>query len=95
MEVLKDVVYSILSNRLKIINSYKITNRSRMKEIIYAIQHKHPEVQFNRDMNDLIHEWVAHNRMYKWNIKPDKTMDVDLEYKETWLMKMIYRIIGI
>lgn len=95
MEVLKDIVYSILSNRLKIINSYKITSRNRMKEIIYTIQYKHPEVQFNRDTNDLIHEWVAHNRMYKWGIKPEKTKDVDLEFNECKIKILLYDILGI
>ena len=95
MEVLSDIVYEVLSNRIKIIDSYQITNRSRMSEIIYAIQHKHPEVQFNRNYSDLIHEWVAHNRLYKWNIKPEKTKDVDLCFNESWLNKTIWFIIGI
>ena len=56
MEILSDVVYKVLSNRIKIIDSYKITDRSRMSEIVYAIQHKHPEVQFDRDYKDLICE---------------------------------------
>lgn len=95
MEVLSDIVYKILSNRIKIIDSYQITNRSRMSEIIYAIQYKHPEVQFNRNYSDLIHEWVAHNRLYKWKIKPEKTKDVDLCFNESWLNKIIWFIIGI
>lgn len=95
MEVLKDVVYSILSNRVKIINSYKITDRNRMKEIIFAIQHKHPEVQFNRNMDALIHEWVVHNRLYKLGIKRNKTIDVDLEYKESKWKTFVYNILGI
>ena len=94
MEVLKDIVYSVLSNRIKIINSYKITNRARMKEIIYAIQHKHPEVSFDRGTDDLVHEWVAHNRLFKWGIRPEKTIDVDLEYKESKWRVFIYKIIG-
>lgn len=56
MEVLNDVTYKILSNRIKIIDSYKITDRSKMNEIIYAIQYKHPEIKFNREYDDLIHE---------------------------------------
>ena len=95
MEVLSDIVYKILSNRIKIIDSYQITNRSRMSEIIYAIQYKHPEVQFNRNYSDLIHEWVAHNRLYKWKIKPEKTKDVDLCFNESWLNKIIWFLIGI
>ena len=95
MEILSDVVYNILSNRIKIIDSYKITDRSRMSEIIYAIQHKHPEVRFNRSYSALIHEWVAHNRLYKWNYKPDKTKDVDLEFKESKWRIFLYYILGL
>lgn len=95
MEMLSDVVYKILSNRVKIIDSYKITDRSRMREIIYAIQHKHPEIQFNRDYDNLISEWVAHNRLYKWHINPNKTKDVDLEFEESKWNMFIYKILGI
>ncbi len=95
MEVLNDITYNVLSNRVKIIDSYKITDRSKMNEIIYAIQYKHPEIKFNRDYSDLIHEWVAHNRMYKWGIKPEKTKDVDLEFEESKCNIIIYRILGI
>lgn len=95
MEILSDIVYKILPNRIKIIDSYQITDRSRMREIIYAIQHNHPEVRFDRDHDDLIHEWVAHNRLYKWNIKRDRTKDVDLCYKETKFRIFLYRILGI
>ena len=56
MEILSDIVYKILPNRVKIIDSYQITNRSRMREILYAIQHNHPEVRFDRDHDDLIYE---------------------------------------
>lgn len=85
----------ILSDRIKIIDSYTITDRSKMKEIIYAIQHAHSEIKFDRDYNLLISEWVAHNRMYKWGIRRDKTKDVDLEFEEKWYNKLIFKIIGI
>lgn len=95
MEVLNDIVYKILSNRIKIIDSYKITDRKKMSEILYAIQYKHPELDFNRGYNDLINEWVAHNRMYKWGINPEKTKDVDLEFNESKCKIFIYKILGI
>lgn len=95
MEALSDITYKILSNRVKIINSYKITDRSKMKEVLYAIQHNHPEVKFNRTYKDLTNEWIAHNRLYKWNIKPEKTKDVDLGFKESWINKVVWNILSI
>lgn len=96
MEILSDITYKILSNRVKIINSYKITDRSKMKEILYAIQHNHPECSsFKRSYKSLIAEWRAHNRLYRWGIKRDHTADVDLNYPLKWYMELIYRILGI
>jgi hypothetical protein len=66
-----------------------------MKEIIYIIQHNHPELKFNRDINDLVCEWVVHNKLYKFGIKKDKTKDVDLEFEENKWKIFIYRILGI
>lgn len=95
MEVLSDVVYKVLSNRVKIIDSYKITDREKMRDILYAIQYNHPDICFNRSNDDLIREWVAHNRLYKWGIRPKKTKDVDLEFNECKIKILIYNILGI
>lgn len=95
MEILSDIVYKVLSNRVKIVDSYKITDRSRMHEIIYAVQHDHPEIVFNRSHDCLVREWVAHNRLYKWRIRQSKTKDVDLEFVETKLHIFIYNILGL
>lgn len=95
MEVLNDIAYKILSNKIKIIDSYKIIDRSKMSEIIYAIQYKHPEIKFNREYNDLIREWVAHNRLHKWKINREKTKNVNLEFNECKIKTLFYNILGI
>jgi hypothetical protein len=57
MEVLSDVVYQASSNNVKIIDSYKIKDRAKMAEILYAIQSKHPECQtFKRSYDSMIAE---------------------------------------
>lgn len=96
MEILSDIVYKILPNRIKIIDSYQITDRSRMREIIYAIQHNHPECNtFKRSYNSLIAEWRAHNRLYRWGYKQERTGSVDLNYPLKWYVEIAYRILGI
>jgi hypothetical protein len=66
MEVLSDIVYQVKEDNVKIIDSYKIKDRAKMAEILYAIQSKHPECQtFKRSYDSLIREWRAHNRLYR------------------------------
>lgn len=93
--VIQDVAINILPNRIKIMDSYKITDRRKMHEIIYSLQYEHHEIKFNRSNENLVNEWVAHNRLYKWGIKPEKTKDVDLEFKEPKLNILVYKILGI
>lgn len=93
--VIQDVAINILLNRIKIMDSYKITDRRKMHEIIYSLQYEHHEIKFNRSNEDLVSEWVAHNRLYKLGIKRDKTKDVDLEFKESKLNMFLYKIFGI
>ena len=93
--IIQDVAIHILPNRIKIIDSYKITDRRKMHEILYSLQYEHHEIKFNRSNDVLVNEWVAHNRMYKWGIKPEKTKDVDLEFKESKLNMFLYKLLGI
>lgn len=57
MEVFDDMVCVVTSNKIKIKDSYKIKSRADMAEILYAIQHKHPECEaFKRSYTSLIAE---------------------------------------
>ena len=95
MEVINGLVCKITENNIHIEDSYQIKSKPKMREVLYAIQHNHPEVKFNRTYKDLTNEWIAHNRLYKWNIKPEKTKDVDLGFEESWINKVIWNILGI
>lgn len=96
MEVLSNISYYTWSTKVHINNSYKITDRSEMKEILYAIQYKHPDCKvFKRSYDDLVREWVAHNRLYKWGIQQSKTKHVDFDVPYKWYEKIIYFILGI
>jgi hypothetical protein len=67
-----------------------------MAEILYAIQHKHPECEaFKRSYTSLIAEWRTHNRLYRLGYKQHRTRDVDLDYPLKWYFEFAYRILGI
>ena len=96
MEVINGLVCKITENNIHIENSYQIKSKSEMKEVLYAIQHNHPECSsFKRSYESLIAEWRAHNRLYRWGIKRNHTADVDLNYPLKWYVELIYRILGI
>ena len=96
MEILENCVYEVSLNNVHVQDSYKITSKSEMIEILYAIQYKHPECNtFKRSYKSLIAEWRAHNRLYKWGYKKQRTGSVDLNYPLKWYVELAYRILGI
>lgn len=87
---------SVTENNIHIKDSYKVTNTSEMKEILYAIQHNNPECKvFKRSYNSMVSEWKAHNRLYKLGYKKHRTADVDINYPLKWYVELIYKILGI
>lgn len=42
-----------------------------------------------------IREWKAHNLLYKWNIEPNRTKDVDLDEGETLFRRICYFLLSI
>lgn len=96
MEVIKNFVCNITENNIRIIDSYLMTDRNEMREILYTIQYKHPECKvFQRSYKSMIAEWVAHNRLYKLGIEKDRTGTVDINYPLKWYEELFYRIFGI
>ena len=96
MEVLTEVSYYTWSTKIHIKDSYKITDRSKMKEILYAIQYRNPNCKVFQELSydDLVREWVAHNRLYKWGIRKSSTKDVDFDIPYKWYEKIVYFILG-
>lgn len=57
MELIKDYVCKITENNIHIENSYKVKDKEEMKEVLFIIQHNHPECKvFNRSYESLIRE---------------------------------------
>jgi hypothetical protein len=57
MEVINGLVCKITENNIHIEDSYQIKSKPEMREILYAIQHNHPECNsFKRSYESMIAE---------------------------------------
>ena len=92
---MENISFKIGDVAIKIINSYQIKKRSRIKEILYVFKLEHSDIKFDRDINLLVKEWIVHNRLYKLGLFRNRTKDVDLEYQQKWYLKVMYWILGI
>lgn len=96
MDIINGYVCTVTANNVHIKDSYKVSSKSEMKEMLYAIQYRYPECKtFNRSYESLISEWRAHNRLYRLKFKRNHTKDVDLNFPLKWYIELIYRILGI
>ena len=94
--IINGYVCTVTSNNINIKDSYKVTERSEMREILYAIQHAKPECNvFKRSYNSMISEWRTHNRLYRWGYQKSRTKDVDINYPLKWYVELAYKILGI
>lgn len=96
-DLIHDMVCIVSKYNIRIKDGYKITNKREMAEILYVIQHRHPECEVFqvRKWNNLIREWVSHNRLFKLGLFKQKTQHVDLDVYESWWRKLLYNIIGL
>lgn len=92
---MENISFKIGDVAVKIVNSYQVTKRSRIKEILYVFKLEHSDIKFDRDIDLLTKEWIVHNRLYKLGLFRSRTKDVDLEYQQKWYLKAIYWILGI
>lgn len=86
--------YKILGNRIKILDSYMMSE-AEFSEALDEIQKLYPEhVAFKRTRRSMYLEWMAHNFLFRMGIKKDKAADVDLEYPQSWFKRLGYGILG-
>ena len=86
--------YKILSNRVKLIDSYLISKKKMGREL-QSIRNLHPSCGlWQRSESSLKREWLAHNLAYALGIRRGKTKDCDLKYEQKWYLRIIYEVIG-
>ena len=85
--VYKGVKITVSENNINIENSYKITSKKEIREILdYIIVHRECEVTKHRTLDSMLNEWVAHNNLYILHIARERTGSVDLNYpQEKWV----------
>lgn len=86
--------YKIYGDRVKLFDSCAVS-KSKFKYELDRIRILHPTCRlWHRSTGSLRREWCAHNFAYNLGIKRDKTKDCDLNYEQTWYVKLAYWIVG-
>ena len=89
--------YDILSIHIE--NSHEIYTREGVVDALNYI-HETPEYKelvaagYTRTYKSQVDEWRAHNVMWSWGYKRNRTGSVDLDQNETPLRKFLYKIIS-
>lgn len=88
---------SVYPDNIHIKDSYTVNDKKMMANILSIIKRKHSEclVFEQRNWSNLLSEWKAHNRLYKWGYKPEQTGSVDLDVYEPWWRRFLYSILGV
>lgn len=79
-------------DNIKIINSYKITDKEFRNDIINIIleyENEYPS-NWDRSVETMRDEWTVHNILYGLHIKEDSTTDADFENYEEKVYKILF-----
>jgi hypothetical protein len=89
--------YDILNIHIE--NSHKLYTR---QEVVDALDYIHSTEEYKelaaagytRTLKEQVDEWIAHNVMWSWGYKRNRTGSVDLNQNESKFRKVIYSIIA-
>ena len=87
----KDLIITLNKDNTHIEDSYTITKKEDMKEILEFLRDGTPEdyVIHIRSLKSQIREWRAHNLLYKLGLFKSRTKDVDLDINAD---KLFYKV---
>ena len=86
---------SIVCNDSNIViyNSYKITSLDAMQATAFCLYKSYiSKVDNNRTIFNLVNEWRTHNLLYTLGLFRTHTKDVNFEYKQKFILKLLYGI---
>lgn len=92
--VINKVKIQYNQENVRIVNSYKITNKEYMEHILKEFR-KRTGYKSKRTIKSWLKEWKSHNRLYKLGLFQIHTKDCDLEENEKLHRLLAYQIIGV
>lgn len=93
----KVIEYRLSASNIQIKDSYLITSQKQMRNIVQAIRMAAYEegYEYKRTNDSWVREWAAHNLLYDWHVKRDRTGDVDLNENESSLKRLCYYLFSL
>lgn len=84
----------VTDRKIKLIGSHSVS-KVRFDAELNDIHERFPShVIWKRSMDSLRREWAAHNLAYNLGIRRDKSADTDLNYPQSWYVRLLYRVTG-
>ena len=89
--------YDILNIHIK--DSHKLYSRQEVEDALAYIHStfeykKLISMGYTRTLKEQVDEWIAHNVMWSWGYRRNRTSSVDLDQNESKFRKIIYSIIA-
>lgn len=91
------MIYKVSKNNIHMENSYEVTNKFTMDNILYDIREDYADecdVLQNRTNESMINEWVGHNNLYKLHLFRSHTKDVDLNWPQKWYEPIVWWLLS-
>ena len=87
-----DIACYITHENIKIVDAYLVTNDEDKKMIIENLLDSFDWYKENRTNKDVLCEWKTHNAFYQRKWLVTHTKDTDIELKQSWFKKLLYKI---
>ena len=79
---------------VRILNARRVKSKHIMKTVLRLFLME-TNYKSRRSIKSWVKEWKAHNRLYKWGLFKEHTVDCDLEEHEKVHRLIAYAILGV
>ena len=94
MQAGNDGNYTVSANNIHMESSFEISKEDFESELKMLREQYPDSLVWNRSMDSLKREWVAHNALHAMGIARKQTAHADLNWPQHWLIRLGYDIIG-